>query len=86
MAKNDEVAHSFQSLMGAHGGQVADPVIEAFLFVSYYTGFSDTWFQRAFMYISAQYPMKALYRQWLTDMYSALLSYCQGKPCFPVSH
>jgi len=29
MAKNDEVAHSFQSLMGAHGGQVADPVIEA---------------------------------------------------------
>jgi len=30
MAKNDEVAHSFQSLMGAHGGQVADPVIEAY--------------------------------------------------------
>src|SRR3981081_309446 len=29
MAKNDEVAHSFQPLMGAHGGQVADPVIEA---------------------------------------------------------
>src|SRR5262245_54456876 len=29
MAKNDKVAHSFQPLMGAHGGQVADPVIEA---------------------------------------------------------
>ncbi len=29
MAKNDEVAHSFQPFMGAHGGQVADPVIEA---------------------------------------------------------
>jgi hypothetical protein len=29
MAKHDEVAHSFQPLMGAHGGQVADPVIEA---------------------------------------------------------
>ena len=29
MAKNDEVAHSFQPLMGAHGGQVADLVIEA---------------------------------------------------------
>jgi hypothetical protein len=29
MAKNDEVAHSFQPLVGAHGGQVADPVIDA---------------------------------------------------------
>src|SRR6266581_4667622 len=29
MAKDDEVAHSFQPFMGAHGGQVADPVIEA---------------------------------------------------------
>jgi hypothetical protein len=29
MAKDDEVAHSFQPLMGDHGGQVADPVIEA---------------------------------------------------------
>ena len=33
MAKNDEVAHSFQPLMGAHGGQVADPVIEARPFI-----------------------------------------------------
>ena len=29
MAKNDEVAHSFQLFMGAHGGQVADPMIKA---------------------------------------------------------
>jgi ABC-type transport system substrate-binding protein len=32
MAKNDKVAHSFQPLMGAHGGQVADPVIEAVMY------------------------------------------------------
>jgi hypothetical protein len=32
------------------------------------------------MCISGQYLMKALYVQWLTDMYSTSSSYCQGKP------
>ena len=40
MAKNDEVAHSFQPLMGAHGGQVADPVIEAHLCIRGFAGCS----------------------------------------------
>ena len=30
------------------------------------------------MRISSLYPMKALYTQWITDMSSALSSYCQG--------
>jgi hypothetical protein len=32
------------------------------------------------MCISGRYFMKALYVQWLTDMYSTSSSYCQGKP------
>jgi hypothetical protein len=32
------------------------------------------------MCISGLHLMKALYVQWLTDMYSTSSSYCQGKP------
>jgi hypothetical protein len=40
--------------------------------------FSDAWFQRAFMYIASQYPMKVLYTQRLISMYRALQSAFQG--------
>ena len=40
--------------------------------------FSDAWFQRAFMYIASQYPMKVLYTHWCIGMCLALQSTFQG--------
>jgi len=64
MAKNDEVAHSFQSLMGAHGGQVADPVIEAMKALSFRTFWSNDGRRVSLRYLSAVGRYTTLYRVW----------------------
>jgi uncharacterized repeat protein (TIGR01451 family) len=54
-----------------------------FAYVANGCDFSDTWFQRAFMDATDQYPMKVLHTQWVLNIH---IQHCRGaRACLPTS-